>query len=433
MYLDEIVADQNSWWRTEGSAPREATKRRRTVVEELLRRLYAVGDRRAVLVRGARQVGKTTVLKQIASDLLEKGWDPRAVLYFDFSDDRLVDEVSPRQVLSIAAANAAESELPMVALLDEIGSARRWSAWLKQAVDDGVARIVATDSAATLLKKGTAESGQGRWDEVLMEGLLYSEFRNLTSVEEPEPAALERYLLRGGFPEHVDAQSNTTVRERLRADIVDRAILRDLTGVIDDPRGAGRLFVYLVQESGGLLEAANRATDLGVHRQTVTRWSELLIDACLIQALPRRRLKPSARLRSHLKLYAADHGMVTAYAPSPSSDDELRGKVFETVVFRHLRDLARARGAELTFYRRDREGGPEIDFVLEGEEPVAIEVTKGLAARSKKVKKLKAAMDNAGVSRGVLVHGGVDKTRFEEIGAWPLGLFLLNADEILVS
>jgi predicted AAA+ superfamily ATPase len=70
------------------------------------------------------------------------------------------------------------------------------------------------------------------------------------------PNAVERYLMAGGFPEHAQSDDYYQVRERLRADIADRAIRRDLLRLGVDVERLRALFVYLVQDSGAILNAA---------------------------------------------------------------------------------------------------------------------------------------------------------------------------------
>jgi hypothetical protein len=295
-------------------------------------------DRRAVLVIGPRQVGKTTLLFQAVDDLLDRGWPPANVLYFDFSDPRLVDDVSPRDVLAITPAGVS-ADRPRVLLLDEISRATRWDLWLKQAVDRGIGRIAATDSAASVLRQGSRESGQGRWDELWLEGLDFPEFVALRSPPGESfeaglaaaPNHLDAYLELGGFPEYANSDPSAEVRRRLRSDVVERAILRDLAGRVEDPNRVRDLFVYLVQESGGLLNVQNRARDLDADHRSVASWLALLEDTLLISSLPLAGPHAAARLRSQPKVYAVDHGLVQAFAalPEPGRDHDIRSRVFE--------------------------------------------------------------------------------------------------------
>lgn len=214
------------------------------VLEQLRRR----GEHRALVLMGPRQVGKSTVLRQVIDDLLDRGWPPANLTYFDFEDHRVTSPVTARDVVA-AEPGGLDPESPRIFLLDEVSSVHRWNRWLKQAVDQRVGRIIATDSAASLVREAGRESGPGRWDEIWLEGLT---FRELVDFSQPggsesssralAPRLLERYLLRGGFPEHApsmtelqDDEDDEAVMRKLREDVVERALARDLGRTVEDP------------------------------------------------------------------------------------------------------------------------------------------------------------------------------------------------------
>ena len=449
MDIKPILEAQNPWWREPAVRIARHHPVRRDLQPRVLAHLRRSEDR-ALLLLGPRQVGKTTLLEQVVDDLLDAGWPVANLTYFDFSDDRLVDEVTAREVAEIAPVGIDASR-PRIFLFDEISKAPRWDLWLKQAVDHRIAKVVATDSAASVLRTGSRESGQGRWDELHMEGLSFREFLRLY-VGQAEPAgvqarrapalrpeAVERYLAVGGFPEHVLADHLPEVRRRLRSDIVERAVLRDLAARVDNPGRVRDLFVYLMQESGAELVSSHRADDLGADRRSVETWVELLEETFLVSRLERRREKASKRLRTRPKLYAADHGLVTAFAASadPVNDPDVRSKVFEAVVFRHLRDLVRDVSGGLTFLRID--DALEADFVVDADSgPVAVEVTHSRRVKADKVARLKKAGDRIGAVRRVLIHGGTleETTRGDEAGGvvqLPISRFLAEPELILPS
>ena len=76
------------------------------------------------LLLGPRQVGKTVLLLQLADDLLDKGLPPQNLTYFDFSDERITEEVTARQVVE-AQPVGVNSEYPRVFLL-------RRDPWLRE-------------------------------------------------------------------------------------------------------------------------------------------------------------------------------------------------------------------------------------------------------------------------------------------------------------
>lgn len=437
MDLQAILQDQNPWWREPLARSARGYPVRRDLQPLLLEKLLRVEERRAALVIGPRQVGKTVLLLQLADDLLERGLPPANLIYFDFSDDRVTDEVSPRQVAE-ALPVGLEEDRPRVFLFDEIRLGKSWDRWLKQAVDRKVGRIVATDSAASLLRDAGRESGQGRWDEHRIEGLSFREFARLHAMPDESdeqvvrrlPNLVERYLALGGFPEHALSESFPEVRHRLRADIVNQAIFRDLIPYDVDLARVRNLFVYLVQASGALFNASQRAEDLGADPRTVSRWLDLLEDSLLLVRLPKYAEHAAARLRGQPRIFAADPGLVSAFSLLPDQDEAVRAKVYKAAVFRHLRDELQRGAGSLTFYRRDE--NLEIDFALEGPEGlIALGVTGSPRLQPQKVKHLHRVASRLRAGRSVLIYGGLVEETAAGTEALPMGRFLLDPGVVL--
>lgn len=284
----------------------------------------------------------------------------------------------------------------------------------------------------------------GRWDELKLETLSYREFvafhargedeaRDLSRVRRHIPNLIQRYLAIGGFPEHVQSEDYTGVRERLRTDVVDRAILSDLSRLDVDLSRLKTLFVYLAQESGGQFNASNRASDLGADRRSVAEWLRLLEETGLVVQLPQYQVHAAARARARAKVYVADPGLVSAFSPLPSRD--VRPKLFEAAVFRHLRQLARERKGEL-YYEYHKRDKIEVDFLLLTDRSrVAVEVTSSPGARAEKETKLLQAAERLGADHALLVHGGFldeeDEGPSARLRRLPLERFLLAGPEIL--
>lgn len=431
----DILEDQNRWWRDASYRRAGSYRVRRQLQGEVLKRLLRVADRRAVLVRGPRQVGKTVLLLQTADDLLAAGWPAANLLYFDFSDERLVAEVSPRQLAEIRPAGFDPSH-PRALLLDEIGLAPRWDRWLKQAIDAGEgARIAATDSAAALLSRGGEESGQGRWDEIVCEGFTLRDFAALyaapdESVETTlrrDPGLFERYLTVGGFPEHATSFDQLEVRRRLRGDVADRAIRRDLARSGVEVDQVGRLFAYLVESSGAIFSAQERGRDLDADHRSVRKWLDLLAVTLLIWRLERHHERAAPRLRSAPKVFAADPGLVAAFS---AAVEPPRGALFEAAVFRHLREVARTVGAGITYFRTPDD--LEIDFVLSTRDGVVgIEVTSSGRIRPEKIERLRQAGRRLQADRLLLIHGGAASASAAGVALLGLPQFLADPERSL--
>ena len=338
------------------------------------------------------------------------------------------------------------SDSPRSYLFDEIQRVERWNEWLKNAVDEERHRFLLTGSSALTLREGAIESGFRRWKEVPIEGLSYREFLQLNTREgeDPEnvlirlPNAFERYLALGGLPEHADAEPSSAVRRDIREEIVEKALLRELVSRVDEVEKAVGLFVYIAKYSGAIFNQSARASDLGVDPKTVPAWRQILENSHLIVSLDRytsrrdgRPAKASKVALRKPKLFPFDHGIVTAFAetPSPETVPEIRSRVMETVVFRHLREVERTIGSEGIFYHRDQSG--ELDFLLPLPDGlVAVEVKSGGISSSSRGKTMRAAAA-VGANKVVVVHGSDNEVSLAGAHAVRIDHFALDPSSYL--
>lgn len=440
MSILDVLEEKNPWWREPQQRGATLFPHRRRCFEPLWRALLDPRSRRAVLLLGPRQVGKTVLLRQVADALLDLGLPPRNVVFAAMDDPRLRNP-SLSAVLEAARA-VTDPSRPRFFLLDEVQAAEPgWDRVLKDTIDalgppgSPVAeRFLLAGSAAQALRAAERESGLGRWDELAIEGLSFRESLELLGQRPPERLDqvhyedYVRYLERGGFPEHLWDDSASRARERLRDDIVDKAILRDLLRTGVDVGGVRNLFCCLVQRSGALVETTHLAQDLGCDRRSVESWVELLKDTRLLMPLEQRLVseKQRGRLRRRSKLFASDHGLVMAFSAlaAPAQDPEVRGMLFECAVFRHLRELAAADRSTLGFLRWDED--LEVDFVIEGPRGVAlIEVTSAREPKPRKLERLVEAARRVKADHLWLVTDGIAEESRGAVRVLPLlGLLL---------
>jgi len=436
MNINEITEAQNPWW-IDARIP-HVPEFRRVLHASVFAQITDVTDRRAVVLRGPRQVGKTTILRQIIRDLIQEGWPPENLLYFDFSDERITDDLTIQEVLA-ARPKKQNIDLPNVILFDEVGRTADWDRWLKRAVDQERDRITITDSSSTILRSGSMESGLGRWDEIILEGMTLGEFLGIhgsdgisvEQVAERHPRLVELYLRNGGFPEHAGNENTMQVSERLRKDIVGKAILHDLVRYGVDVEGAKRLFVYLMQNSGLILNVSSIAKEIGDRdRRAVSEWINLLEDTQLVSRIERYSVSPATRQKAHPKFYASDHGLISAFSVLPYDEQAVQARISEAVTFRHLRETARRNHAELYFYRNYKH--QECDFVwVVPEQTIGIEVTASRRVRSEKIDNLAQIIANEKWDHGILLYSGLDLRKVQGIDIVPVRKFLLSPQSIL--
>lgn len=460
MQLFNLLAAVNPWWAAPLHRGTQAFPQRRKAFAALWRSLEREGVPRATALVGPRQVGKTTLLRQLVDELLDSGWPPGNVTYFDFKDDRLVPPADLRDVVEYVPPEAQPGR-PRILLLDEVTGASQWAPALKLLVDaarqnpEGAQiRLVVTDSAAGLLREGAWEALQGRVDEVRVDSLDFGEFLLLqgTDGESPEdvlrrrPDALERYLSLGGFPEFILDPDPSRARRLLRSDARDKAIGRDLLRAGVDIARLRDLFSCLVQDSGAVFDAASRARELAASEdgradpRSIRAWLVLLERASLVSLLnprvggaPAGRIRGSGALKSRPKVFAGDHGYVAAFAPyaDPMTVSDVRARIFEAVVLLHLRLTDSSGEAPRLSYYRQRED-LDLDFVVEDAHGgLGIDVTSSAKVSRERLDKKWRAAESAGLGRLLLIHAGREERQDGPIRVVALQSFLLDPQSYL--
>jgi len=185
--LVSVLQGFNPWWA--GRALPVPTFRR-LAFEACRTYLTNPTLKRAVLLSGPRRVGKTTVLYQLAEDLLASGVEARSILYLSL-DHPVLKLLGLRDILDLYHQHIHAEDRPAVLLLDEVQYSREWETEIKLLVDHKPNyRIVATGSASVVHRERLAESGVGRWVTVPVPTLSFYEFIHIRGETPPavEPA-----------------------------------------------------------------------------------------------------------------------------------------------------------------------------------------------------------------------------------------------------
>ena len=288
----KVLRQYNPWWSDAGAIRAVCPPQRRLVFDEAMRILQHESLRRFVLLSGMRRVGKTTLLYQMIEALLDAGVSAKNILYVTF-DNPMFKVVSMGEVLETYAELFAATGEKYV-FFDEVQYAQDWERWLKVLYDSrDDLRLVATGSASPLLEKGSEESGAGRWSVLKVQSLSFYEYCRLLDLPEPDLAempllselaqlpkaravylmenfsplvnAFNRYLLVGGFPELALADDDAYAQRRLREDVVDRVIKRDVMTLfnIRSPLMMEKLLLYLCLHSTQLFNVTTAAKEIG--------------------------------------------------------------------------------------------------------------------------------------------------------------------------
>lgn len=387
-----MLRQYNPWWA--GARFPDLPAWRRATFREIDAWVRNPPAGRALLLSGARQVGKTTLYLQAIDELLNRGVAPTNILYATL-DHPLLKLVGLDALLNLWREFEPARQGPEYLFLDEIQVAKDWQTWLKHQVDfDRTRRIAVTGSATPLLTAGQ-ESGVGRWQTIRLATLSFFEYLQIRKVAVPDLPAVDslldlfawddaqlarvaeigrplvgifhEYLLRGGFPQSALVESIPQAQKLLREDIVDKVLKRDMTALFGVRRvlELEQLFLYLCLHDGGLLSIPDLCASLQMKRPTVGNFIGLLENTHLLY-----RLLPLGYgkqvLRARPKVYLAD----PAIAPSVLlrgkallEDPTGLGRAVETAFFKHVFTRYYARSAGFSYWRGNRDH--EVDVIAE--------------------------------------------------------------------
>jgi len=390
--LIAVLRQMNPWW--QGLPVEELPPWRRAAFAELSLWLKKPPARRAVLLTGARQIGKTTLFLQAITELLEEGAATANLIYLTF-DHPLLKLTGLEQVLQLWRSIEPKQDGQEFLFIDEIQFLPDWQVWVKHQVDFNKERRIAITGSSTPLVAEGQESGVGRWHTIRLATLSFYEFLRIRKIREPNlpeignlnalfslpPQEFSRiaalsaelagqfheYLQRGGFPQCATASSVTWAQKLLREDIVDKVLKRDMTALFGVRLVVEleHLFLYLCLHGGGILDIPTMCVNLGLKKPTVLNFIELLMSVHLIHKLPPFGYGKEV-LRGKHKVYLAD----AAISPSVLSkgkalleDDGMMGNAVETAVFKHL--FTRYYGGHVSFSYWRGKKDHEVDIVAD--------------------------------------------------------------------
>lgn len=329
------------------------------------------------VVAGPRQVGKTTLIRQVAADI------DLPVHLVSADDPGLRDRSWLEAQWEIGRALAGTTTpTAAVLVLDEVQKIPAWSETVKRLWDEDTAagrdlRVVVLGSAPLLVQRGLSESLAGRFEVIRLGHWSFAEMRAAFGWD------LETFLFFGGYP---GAASLVDDVDRWRAymldSLIETTLSRDILLLtrVDKPALLRQLFrlgadysaqIVSYQKLVGQLQDAGNTT-------TLAHYLELLRSAGLLAGLQKYSGSKVRQRGSSPKLLVLDSGLMSAMAgvdpATARADRDFWGRLVETAVGAHLVNTAE-RDTEVTWWR---DGDREVDFVLADRSTVmAIEVASG--------------------------------------------------------
>lgn len=357
----------------------------------------ALSRQAATALLGPRQVGKTTLAREIArtTDSLYLDLQSRA------DRARLAE---PRLFL-----RPYEDRL---VILDEIHRVPELFPELRGLIDEGrrrgrrTGRFLVLGSASVDLLKQAGESLAGRIEFVSLRPFDVLEVS-------PDNEAITSLWVRGGFPDSFLAGSDDD-SIAFRQNFIRTYLERDLAEFIQvrlPSETLARLWTMLAHEQGGLLTIAKLARNLSISAPAVTRYVEVLTGLLLVRRLPPFVANVRKRLVKSPRVYIRDSGLLHALLDVGSfhalAGHSVVGASWEGFVIENLLAVAHPR-TRASFYRTA--AGAEIDLVLEipgFRRPLAVEIKRSLSPSLGKG--FRSALADLAPKRSFVVYAGNER------------------------
>lgn len=328
------------------------------------------------VIMGPRQVGKSTLMKQVVNAL-----DIPFVFY-------PADAVPATQLSWISDCwNAARAKMrveslkELILVIDEIQKIKGWSEVVKKEWDtdtfyDVNLKVILLGSSRVMLDKGLADSLEGRFERIILSHWSFAEMRDAFGF------TLDQFIYYGAYPGAAELIGDEDRwRDYITGAIVDATINKDIlvNENIAKPALLRQTFELSAAYSGMELsfnKMIGQLQDAG-NTTTVAGYLNLLSQAGLVCALNKYAVDLARKKNSVPKHQVYNNALKSIYCEKPFAeavlDRPLWGRLFESAIGAHIMSNAYA-GDYKVYYWRTKPGS-EVDYVLEKKgRLIAIEV-----------------------------------------------------------
>ena len=320
-----------------------------------------------LILLGARQVGKSTLLEEMAQSACARGrFTHQKFFNLEFPDDLLFFSKSESEIFDRLTATP-----DTIIFMDEFHYVKNSSKIFKAIYDaKKKIKIVASGSSSLDIHKHLKESLAGRRRILPIYPFHWNEWKQTKGV-------LGDFIVYGGMPGTVNLSTREDIIEYL-SQMIQTYILKDVKGLLkeENVRAFNHLLFYVAENQGQLMPVSNMAREIRVTNKTVERYLTLMEQTFVLHGLHSFSRKLSNELKKSRKYYFYDNGirnsLIKNFSPLNLRDDF--GVLYESHVFLELHKMKRERGnVELRFWRTKQ--GDEVDFVwIEDHRPIPIEV-----------------------------------------------------------
>lgn len=349
--MEEILWSMNPWW-TSGTVPERLYGFER---REYLDPLEKVLGKKVVIVMGPRRSGKTTLMMQLISGLLNAGTSPKKILYAEM-DHPLIGSIDAI-IGKFREIHGIRRKEEIYLFLDEIQYVEDWGRWVKGLYDIENVNIVVSGSSTTILRPEVTTYLTGRNHRIDVWPLSFREYVNFRGRPERDEGYmysryLEDYMFTGGYPEAV-LESDPTLRNMFLRSYFEDMIDRDVVRVygVREVRALRELAAHVIENTAQVLSLNKLSNILKVPLSSLSKYMSFLESAYLFFAVEYHSGSINERKYNPKKYYTIDTGLKHAITGKKNL-----GAMAENILYLHL-----SKKYGDVYYWKEKH---ELDFIM---------------------------------------------------------------------
>jgi predicted AAA+ superfamily ATPase len=340
-----------------------------------------LGEKRRFIqiLAGPRQVGKTTLIRQVLEEIGTTG----SYVSADSPGSGNAIWLEQQWQAARLKLRTETGNTGHILAIDEIQKVPQWTGTVKKLWDEDSRenlplKIVLLGSSPLLVQQGLRESLAGRFEIIRLPHWSFGEMKDCFGWD------IQKYIWFGGYPGAAPIISDENRwKNYIRDALIETTISRDILMLtrVDKPALLRQLFELGCAYSGQILslnKILGQLQDAG-NTTTLTHYIQLLAQSGMLTGIPKYSGQKVRQRASSPKFQVFDNSLITAQEDMRFKDAVMDprqwGRLVESAVGAHLLQHAHTSNMGLYYYR---ENNREVDFVLQsGDKLAALEVKSG--------------------------------------------------------
>lgn len=274
-----------------------------------------VGNKLVKVLVGQRRVGKSYILRQIASELISQGIKSENIFYInkEYMEFITLRSAIELEELYMAYRQQLKPQGKVYLFIDEIQYIDQWERFVNSHSQDFAepCELFISGSNSNLLSGELATLLSGRYVEFEVFPFSYTEYCGITKQEEGR-GSYQKYLQSGALPELFNLP-NDEMKQNYVSSIKDTVMLRDIVGryKVKDVKLLDDLFVYLVNSAASIVSVTNiinffASKKRKTNYETLSSYINYLENSFLIHRAERYNIKGKETISGNCKYYLND-------------------------------------------------------------------------------------------------------------------------------